>query len=323
MTSSIEGASRPCITARARHASISAWLARGPGAQATCSFTASRSVDSGRAAAGQAQDRLQHAFADGNLADQALGPAQGIGRDDRLGQFLGHTGGRQQHLPFRGEFRIADIDLQQEPVELRFRQGIRAFLFQRVLGGEHMERLRQGVILTGDRNAMFLHRLQQRRLGARAGAVDFVRHQQLAEDRPFDEPEGAPPAIAFLEDFGAQYVGRHQVRRALDPFGVQAKHDRQRLDQLGLGQARHADQQHMAAGQQRDQGLLDHFALAEYYAFHAGPDPVQDFAELLQFGDGLVRRIAVTRFAVLPVDGCAAGSMVNDSLRNWRATRTE
>ena len=155
-----------------------------------------------------------------------------------------------------------------------------------------MERLRQGVILTGDRNAMFLHRLQQRRLGARAGTVDFVGHQQLAEDRPFDEPEGAPPAIAFFEDFGAQYVGRHQVRRALDPFGVQAEHDRQRFDQLGLGQARHADQQHMAAGQQRDQGLLDHFALAEYYAFHAGPDPVQDFAELLQLGDGLVRRIA-------------------------------
>src|SRR3546814_16883433 len=35
------------------------------------------------------------------------------------------------------------------------------------------------------------------------------------------------------------------------------------LDQAGLGEARHADEQAMAAGQQGDQGLIDHRLLAE------------------------------------------------------------
>ena len=41
--------------------------------------------------------------------------------------------------------RIADLDQEHEPVQLRFRQGIRAFLLDRVLGREHKERLLQGV----------------------------------------------------------------------------------------------------------------------------------------------------------------------------------
>ena len=37
----------------------------------------------------------------------------------------------------------------------------------------------------------------------------------------------------------------------------------QRLHQQGLGEARHADQQGMAAAEERDQGVLDHLLLAE------------------------------------------------------------
>jgi hypothetical protein len=36
---------------------------------------------------------------------------------------------------------IIDIDLHQETVQLRFGQGVRAFLFDRVLRGKHVERL--------------------------------------------------------------------------------------------------------------------------------------------------------------------------------------
>ena len=43
-----------------------------------------------------------------------------------------------------------------------------------------------------------------------------------------------------------------------------------RVHQLGLGQARHADQKAMAAGQQGDQGLLDHLVLAEDHRVQAG-----------------------------------------------------
>ena len=83
-----------------------------------------------------------------------------------------------QHAPFRFDVGIADIDLQQETVELRFGQRIGAFLLQRILRGQHMERTRQIVTLARHRHMPLLHRLQQRGLRARAGAVDFVRHQQ-------------------------------------------------------------------------------------------------------------------------------------------------
>ena len=115
----------------------------------------------------------------------------------------------------------------------------------------------------GDRDVIFLHRLQQRRLRARAGAVDLVGHQQLREDRAGDEAEGALAEFVLLHHLGAENVGRHQVGRELDAAGIEAEHDAERLDQLGLGKARHADQQRMAAGEQRHQRALDHAFLAE------------------------------------------------------------
>ena len=249
--------------ARARGtASISAWLARGPGPQATC-FFASAPPSSGRPGAHQRQDRLDHAFADRNAPHQALRRDQLVGGQHRRGVRLVGAGGGEQHPPLGVEIGIADVDLQQEAVELRLGQRIGAFLLQRVLRRQHMERARQRMILAGDRDAAFLHRLQQRRLGARAGAVDLVGHQQLAEHRARDEAERARGRFAFLQHFRAENVGRHQIGRALDALVVEAEHDAQRLDQPRLGEAGHADQQRMAAGQQRDQGLIDHLALAE------------------------------------------------------------
>ncbi|MEI9887364.1 MAG: hypothetical protein WDN08_12835 [Rhizomicrobium sp.] len=96
---------------------------------------------------------------------------------DRL-LFLAEGGG-DQHLALGLLVGIADVDLQQEAVELRLGQGIGALLLQRVLRRQHMERLGQVVALSRHRDVALLHRLQQRRLGARAGAVDLVGHQKL------------------------------------------------------------------------------------------------------------------------------------------------
>ncbi len=147
-------------------------------------------------------------------------------------------------------------------------------------------RLRQVVARAGDRDMLFLHRLQQRRLGARAGAVDFVGHQQLGEDRSLDETEGAPAGVAFLHHFGAGDVGRHQVGRELDALASRPITVPKRLDQLGLGQAGHADQQAMAARQQRHQRLLDHFVLTEDDLAHAGADAREQGGGRFQPFDG-------------------------------------
>ncbi len=59
-----------------------------------------------------------------------------------------------------------------------------------------------------DRHLIFLHALQQRGLGARRHAVDFIHQQQVGEHRSGME---AVSAGCHVEDVGAQNVSRHQV----------------------------------------------------------------------------------------------------------------
>ena len=247
-TSSIEGAKRPSSSARARTASISAWLARGPGPQAI-GFADLAAVRARAARSAPGQDRLDHRLADRHAAHQALRRHQLVRRHRRLRLGLLGAGGGEQHAPLGLAVGIVDVDLHQEAVELRFGQRIGAFLLERVLGRQHVERLRQVVAHAGDRDMLFLHRLQQRRLGARAGAVDLVRHQQLGRTpgpgmkRKLRRPPALSSSTSEPRMSDGIRSGVNWMRLASRP-----EHDAQRLDQLGLGEARHADQQRMAAG---------------------------------------------------------------------------
>ena len=78
-------------------------------------------------------------------------------------------------------------------------------------------------------------------------------------------------ARRLFQHLGAENVGRHQVGRELDAPRVEPERDAHGLDQLGLGEARHADQQRMAAGQHRDQRAVDHPLLAEDDRADRGP----------------------------------------------------
>ncbi|MGY4368326.1 hypothetical protein ACVW1A_004391 [Bradyrhizobium sp. LB1.3] len=182
---------------------------------------------------------------------------------DPLASVSSAPGGLEQDTALGVAIGIVDVDLHQETVELRFRQRIGSFLLQRVLRGEYMERLRQIVARAGHGDVLLLHRLEQRRLRARAGAVDLVGHQQLREHRAGDEAEGTLAAGALVEHFGAENVRWHQIGRELDALGIEAERDAERLDQLGLGETGDADQQRMAAGEDGDQRVLDHAVLAE------------------------------------------------------------
>ena len=70
-------------------------------------------------------------------------------------------------------------------------------------------------------------------------------------------------AGVFLDDVGAGDVGRHQVGRELDAVELQLEHLRQRRDQQRLGQARDADDQAVAADEQRQQHQLDDVVLPD------------------------------------------------------------
>ena len=83
------------------------------------------------------------------------------------------------------------------------------------------------------------------------------------------------PARRLVQHLRAQDVGRHQVGGELDALVDQAQDGAERLDQAGLGQARHADQEHVAAGQDGDQRLVDDPLLAEDDPADLAPDLVQ------------------------------------------------
>ena len=80
--------------------------------------------------------------------------------------------------------RIADADPQQEPVELRLGQRIRALVLDRVLRREDDERRLEQARLALDRHLPLLHRLEQRGLRLRRSSVDLVGEQEVREDRP-------------------------------------------------------------------------------------------------------------------------------------------
>ena len=88
-------------------------------------------------------------------------------------------------------------------------QRVGAFLLDRVLGGQDMERLAERAVLARDSHGFFLHRLQKGRLRARTGAVDFIGHQKLAKDRPLDKAKGAAAIGGGVEHFRTQNIGGH------------------------------------------------------------------------------------------------------------------
>ena len=115
-----------------------------------------------------------------------------------------------------------------------------------------------------DRDLVLLHRFEQGRLGLRRRAVDFVGEQDVGEDRAADEADHAAARGPVLFDhLGAEDVGGHQVGRELDAVELEVDCLRQLLDQQRLGEAGHAAQQAVAAGEEGDQDLADDALLAD------------------------------------------------------------
>jgi hypothetical protein len=107
-------------------------------------------------------------------------------------------------------------------------------------------------------------------LRARAGAVDFIRHQELSEDRALDEAESAAAIGGFFHHLRPENVGRHEIGCELHTAFVEPKYAPERFDEPGLGEPRDADQKAMAAGENGHKCAFDHIFLPE----HRGPDGI-------------------------------------------------
>ena len=113
-----------------------------------------------------------------------------------------------------------------------------------------------------NRNLIFLHRFQQGGLRFGGGAIHLVGQQHLTEERPATQDEFV---LFAVKDVGSGHVGRQQIRRELEPLVLRTENAGESLGQRGLGDAGHAFEKDVAAGQQGDQELMRH-------ALHADDD---------------------------------------------------
>ena len=102
--------------------------------------------------------------------------------------------------------------------------------------------------------------------------VDLVGQHHVGEDRPVHEPERAPAGRqVLLDDLGAGDVARHEVGGELDPVEAELERLRHGLDHERLGEAGHADEERVAARQDRGQDAVHHVFLAHDPLRHLGP----------------------------------------------------
>src|SRR5579863_1665605 len=93
----------------------------------------------------------------------------------------------EAHLHLRR--RIADAYAEEEAIELRLRKRERSSEVLRVLGGDDEEGLGQRDRLAVQRHLPLVHRLEERRLRPRTGAVDLVGEEDIREDRALAQDE--------------------------------------------------------------------------------------------------------------------------------------
>ena len=137
----------------------------------------------------------------------------------------------------------------------------------------------------------------------------------LVKTGPSTKRKSRRPVLVLFQHVRAGDVRGHQVGRELDPLELDVEDAGQRADHQRLGQARHAHQQAVAAGEDGGEHLLDHVVLADddLLQFFLHQPPV--LAELLQhvaevsrfhgghgersFGSGVSGRIGASSFSMV------------------------
>src|SRR5579862_1981071 len=183
--------------------------------------------------------------------------------------------------------RIAQHDLEEEAVDLRLRQRVRSFHFDRVERCQDKEGALEPVRRAGNRHLQLRHGFEQRRLRFRGGAVDLVGEHDVGKQRPRNEGELAP-SVLFHDHSSSGHVGGHQVDRELDPAERQVQGLGKRAHDQRLAGARHAFDQHVAAGEEGNENLVEHLAVPDDDAAELLAQTVED---VLKVADHLLRRL--------------------------------
>ena len=149
--------------------------------------------------------------------------------------------------------------LEHETVHLRLGQRIGALLFERVLGGQHEERLRQRPGLVADSHLPLLHGLEQGTLYLGGRTVNLVGKHEIGEN-------GTALDIKLLPLLGVYQrpddVGRQQVGRELNAAETRVHRFGERRYGKRLGKSRYPLQQDVPVGKEAYQQGVDEVPLS-------------------------------------------------------------
>ncbi len=121
---------------------------------------------------------------------------------------------------------------------------------------------------------MLLHGFQQCALNFGRRAVDFIRQNDVGEDRPLTG--GKLPGFG-IEDHRADQVGRQKIRRKLNTRKLGVDGSGQRLDNQGLGESWNAFHQDMTVAEHGNKQAVDNIFLADNRAGHCFIDSFDKF----------------------------------------------
>ena len=158
---------------------------------------------------------------------------------------------------------ISHADSQEEPVELRFWQRISAVMLNGILRRNYHERTRQGVGLIVDTDSPLAHSLEQRALGFRGRAIDFISQNNVGKDGAAAEREclGRLVEDRYSDDVRREKIARelNAAKQTIEPFG-------QGVSERGLAHPRDILYEKVPLGEKTDESQPDSIRLAADHA---------------------------------------------------------
>ena len=179
-----------------------------------------------------------------------------------------------QNFAFGFAAGVAEAEAHHEAVELVFGEGVGAFEFPWILGGDDEEGLRQDVGVAFDGYLAFAHGFEQCALIAGSCAIDFVGQQDVGEDGTWAKFEvaGRRPVDAGTEDITGK-----QVRCELHADEAAAKRFGDGAGERSFAEAGGVFEQDVAAGKECDDGEANGRGLSEDGGFDVGNDAADNF----------------------------------------------
>ncbi len=165
--------------------------------------------------------------------------------------------------------RVAELDLDEEAVDLGLGKGESALELDGVLGSEDDEGAGEEAGIAFDGDLAFLHSLEEGGLGAGGSAVYLVGEEDLGEDGAGSELE---LAVLLVIEIGAGDIGGEEVGGRLDAAEGTAEGLSDGAGEHGFADAGDVLEEDVALAEDSDEDELDGGRLADDHLFNVIKD---------------------------------------------------